>query len=103
MKIPFPLPICWSKWLHQEPVESLFSRCVASLGAESFRESKKMILPNFDLPCIYSKAMYILFSYTEILSLATAYYILVLTSGRIVPGVDDAAPKKKLLYELEFV
>lgn len=84
-------------------MESLFSRCVVSLGAESFRASKKMLLPNFDLLFIYSKAMYILFSYTEIHSLATAYYILVLTTGRIVPGVDDAAPRKKLLYELEFV
>lgn len=59
-----------------------------------------MILPNFDLLCIYSKAMYILFSYTEIHSLATAYYILVLTSGRIVPGVDDAAPKKEAFVRI---
>lgn len=84
-------------------MEVLVSRCVVSLGAESFRESKKMLLLDFDPLCVYSKAMYVLFSYTEIYSLATAYYILVLTSGRIVPGVKDAAPRKKLLYELEFV
>lgn len=56
-----------------------------------------MLLPNFDPLCMYSKAMYVLFSYTEIHSLATAYYILVLTSGKIVPGVDDAGPRKNLL------
>lgn len=62
-----------------------------------------MLLPNFDPLCMYSKAMQVLFSYTEIHSLATAYYILVLTSGKIVPGVDDAGPRNNLLYELEFV
>lgn len=84
-------------------MEVLVSRCVVSLGAESFRESKKMLLPNFDPLCMYSEATDVLFSYTEIHPLATAYYILVLTSGRIVPRLDDAAPRKKLLCELDFV
>lgn len=84
-------------------MEVLVSRCVVSLGAKFFRKTKKTLLPNFDPLCMYSKATDVLFSYTEIHSLATANYILVLTSGRIVPGVDDAALRRKLLYELEFV
>jgi len=60
-----------------------------------------MLLPNFYPLCMCPKATYVFHFLSRNQLLATAYYLLVLTLGGIIPGRGDTALRKKLLYEFE--
>lgn len=75
-----------------------------SLSTGSCSESKEILIPDTDplflTLCIQWQCT-CLVPCTGIRALVTAFCLLVLTFGRIIPGVGDTAPRENLLRDFQ--
>lgn len=96
--------VCRSERWHREPGTFHLVGWVLSLSTGSCSESKEILTPDTDplflTLCILQQCTRLV-SCTGVSSLVTTFYLLVLTFGRIIPGVDDAALRDNLLRDFQ--